>query len=193
MKLAAIYARVSSEQQREQQTIASQTAALIEFARSRELEVPKEWVFEDEGYSGASLERPGVERVCDLAAEGQIQVLRVYSPDRLSRKYAARRALLARRSSCMRTRYEIRAQRRTIERSHRASCRAWSAVRSAVMRSRALRRSPAHRRSITTSAPARMRGANSAVPCATTLASYARTCSIKSYGPRSSGCSRIPR
>ncbi len=84
----AIYARVSSEQQREQQTIASQTAALIEFARSRELEVPKEWVFEDEGYSGASLERPGLERVRDLAAEGQIQVVLVYSPDRLSRKYA---------------------------------------------------------------------------------------------------------
>src|SRR5450631_3266214 len=88
MKLAAIYARVSSEQQREQQTIASQTAALIEFARSRELEVPKECVFEDEGYSGATLERPGLERVRDLAAEGQIQAVLVFSPDRLSRKYA---------------------------------------------------------------------------------------------------------
>jgi site-specific DNA recombinase len=45
-------------------------------------------VFEDEGYSGATLERPGLERVRDLAAEGQIQVVLVYSPDRLSRKYA---------------------------------------------------------------------------------------------------------
>lgn len=88
MKLAAIYARVSSEQQREEHTIASQTAALIEFAKSRELEVPKEWVFEDEGYSGATLERPGLERVRDLAAEGQIQAVLVYAPDRLSRKYA---------------------------------------------------------------------------------------------------------
>jgi len=51
MKMAAIYARVSSEQQREEHTIASQTAALIEFARSHDLQVPKEWVFEDEGYS----------------------------------------------------------------------------------------------------------------------------------------------
>src|SRR5580658_5804784 len=50
--------------------------------------VPKEWVFEDEGYSGATLERPGLERVRDLAAEGQIQVVLAYSPDRLSRKYA---------------------------------------------------------------------------------------------------------
>jgi len=88
MRMAAIYARVSSEQQREENTIASQTASLIEFAKSHDLEVPKEWVFEDEGYSGAILERPGLERVRDLAAEGQIQVVLAYSPDRLSRKYA---------------------------------------------------------------------------------------------------------
>ena len=88
MRMAAIYARVSSEQQREENTIASQTASLIEFAKSHDLEVPAEWVFEDEGYSGATLERPGLERVRDLAAEGQIQVMLAYSPDRLSRKYA---------------------------------------------------------------------------------------------------------
>src|ERR1700676_855324 len=88
MRMAAIYARVSSEQQREENTIASQTASLIEFATQHQLEVPKEWVFEDDGYSGATLERPGLERVRDLAAEGQIQVVLAYSPDRLSRKYA---------------------------------------------------------------------------------------------------------
>jgi len=88
MRMAAIYARVSSEQQREENTIASQTASLIEFAKEHELEVPAEWVFEDEGFSGATLERPGLERVRDLAAEGQIQVVLAYAPDRLSRKYA---------------------------------------------------------------------------------------------------------
>jgi len=88
MRMAAIYARVSSEQQREANTIASQTASLIEFAQSHDLEIPQEWVFEDDGYSGATLERPGLERVRDLAAEGQIQVVLAYSPDRLSRKYA---------------------------------------------------------------------------------------------------------
>ena len=67
MKMAAIYARVSSEQQREEHTIASQTAALIEFARSHDLEVPRGWVFEDEGYSGATLERPGLERGCGIS------------------------------------------------------------------------------------------------------------------------------
>jgi site-specific DNA recombinase len=88
MRIAAIYARVSSEQQREANTIASQTSSLIEFAQGHDLEVPKEWVFEDDGYSGATLERPGLERVRDLAAAGQIQVVLAYAPDRLSRKYA---------------------------------------------------------------------------------------------------------
>src|ERR1700723_59829 len=88
MRMAAIYARVSSEQQREANTISSQTASLIEFAQGHDLEVPKEWVFEDDGYSGATLERPGLERVRDLAAEGQIQAVLAYAPDRLSRKYA---------------------------------------------------------------------------------------------------------
>ena len=88
MRMAAIYARVSSEQQREEHTIASQTAALLEFAKGHALEVPKEWVFEDEGFSGANLERPGLERVRDLAAEGQLEVVLAYAPDRLSRKYA---------------------------------------------------------------------------------------------------------
>ncbi|MGA2890746.1 MAG: recombinase family protein [Terracidiphilus sp.] len=48
----------------------------------------QEWVFEDDGYTGATLERPGLERVRDLAAEGQIQVVLAHPPDRLSRKYA---------------------------------------------------------------------------------------------------------
>src|SRR3989442_4482950 len=94
MRMAAIYARVSSQQQREENQIASQTALLIEFAKSNNLEVPEEWVCEDEGYSGATLERPGLERVRDLAAEGQIQVMLAYSPDRLSRKYAYQSLLI---------------------------------------------------------------------------------------------------
>ena len=88
MKAAAIYARVSSEQQKEENTIASQTAALIEFAREQGYSVPDDWVIEDEGFSGASLLRPGLERLRDLAAEGHIQAVLIHSPDRLSRKYA---------------------------------------------------------------------------------------------------------
>ena len=88
MQMAAIYTRVSSNQQREAHTIASQTAGLVEWAATLDLEVPQQWIFEDEGYSGATLERPGLEQVRDLAAAGDIQVVLVHSPDRLSRKYA---------------------------------------------------------------------------------------------------------
>src|SRR5499433_3282707 len=88
MKTAAIYARVSSDKQKEEKTIASQTAALTEFAHKEGYDVPREWVFEDEGFSGASLVRPGLERLRDLAAEGQLEAVLVYAPDRLSRKYA---------------------------------------------------------------------------------------------------------
>jgi len=85
---AAIYARVSSDRQKENHTITSQTAALKEYARTHDYLVPAEWVFEDEGYSGATLVRPGLEALRDLAARGEIQAVLVYSPDRLSRKYA---------------------------------------------------------------------------------------------------------
>src|SRR5215813_8616794 len=88
MKTAAIYARVSSERQREEQTIASQSSALRDYAATHEYVVPDGYVFEDEGWSGATLVRPGLERLRDLAAQGQIEVVLVYSPDRLSRKYA---------------------------------------------------------------------------------------------------------
>src|SRR5215813_5553133 len=99
-KPTAIYARVSSDRQKENHTIASQTAALIEYAQENGYSVPPEWVFQDEGYSGAILVRPGLERLRDLAAEGQITAALVYSPDRLSRKYAYQVLLSEELSRC---------------------------------------------------------------------------------------------
>ena len=99
-KTAAIYARVSSDRQKENHTIASQTAALKEYAEGNSYSVPPEWVFEDEGYSGAIMLRPGLEALRDLAAEGQIAAVLVYSPDRLSRKYAYQVLLAEELSRC---------------------------------------------------------------------------------------------
>src|ERR1700719_1156359 len=99
-KCGAIYARVSSDRQKEQHTIASQTAALIDYAQKNGYAVPPEWVFQDEGYSGAILARPGLEALRDLAAEGQISAVLVYSPDRLSRKYAYQVLLAEELSRC---------------------------------------------------------------------------------------------
>ena len=94
MASAAIYARVSSSRQAKDETIGSQTAALREHAAASGLEVPAEWVFEDEGHSGATLIRPALERLRDLAAQAAIDVVLVYSPDRLARKFAYQALLI---------------------------------------------------------------------------------------------------
>jgi site-specific DNA recombinase len=88
MTSAAIYARVSSARQKKDQTIGSQTAALRAHAEQNRLEVPDGWVFEDEGHSGATLVRPALEALRDLAAQGCVDVVLIYSPDRLARKFA---------------------------------------------------------------------------------------------------------
>ena len=88
MTSAAIYARVSSAGQKKDQTIGSQTAALRAHATTSRLEVPEGWVFQDEGHSGATLVRPALERLRDLAAQGCVDVVLVWSPDRLARKFA---------------------------------------------------------------------------------------------------------
>ena len=93
-QLTAIYARVSSNRQKEEKTIGSQTCELKEFAQAQNYVVPEGWVFEDEGYSGAVLVRPGLERLRDLASEGQVEIVLVHSPDRLSRRYAYQVLLL---------------------------------------------------------------------------------------------------
>jgi len=73
---------------KEQQTIQSQTAALLAHAAEQGLDVPPEWVFEDEGYSGATLYRPALERLRDLVCQVPVEVVLCYAPDRLARKYA---------------------------------------------------------------------------------------------------------
>src|SRR5437763_3344208 len=100
MATAAIYARVSSARQAKDETIASQTLALREHARAQGLDVPEEWVFEDAGHSGTTLVRPGLEQLRDLAAQGAIDVVLVYSPDRLARKFAYQALLIEEFSRC---------------------------------------------------------------------------------------------
>jgi site-specific DNA recombinase len=84
----ALYARVSTEQQARDNTIASQIAALREriAADGRQLEPDHAYV--DEGYSGSSLLRPALERLRDAAAAGSVERIYVHAPDRLARRYA---------------------------------------------------------------------------------------------------------
>ena len=81
----ALYARVSSERQARQATIASQVDAVTERITRDGLALPAGHCFVDEGYSGASLVRPALERLRDLAACGGLDRLYVLAPDRLAR------------------------------------------------------------------------------------------------------------
>lgn len=90
----AIYARVSSEQQATAHTVESQLAALVARVAAEGCRLPPELQFVDEGYSGATLVRPALEQLRDLAAAGGIDRLYVHSPDRLARKYAYQVLLL---------------------------------------------------------------------------------------------------
>jgi site-specific DNA recombinase len=85
---AAIYARVSSDQQAQAGTIASQVEALQEHLAKEDLKLEQEYSFIDDGYTGATFLRPALERLRDAAAAGAIDRIYVHSPDRLARKYA---------------------------------------------------------------------------------------------------------
>ncbi|MEV4130111.1 recombinase family protein [Nocardia sp. NPDC049707] len=94
MTSAVIYARVSSARQKKNETIGSQIAALHAHAETLGLEVPEEWVFADDGHSGATLVRPALERLRDLVAGVGVDVVLCYSPDRLARKFALQALLI---------------------------------------------------------------------------------------------------
>ena len=81
----AIYARVSSDQPAEAQTIASQGAALRERVAAEGCVLPEAMPFLDEGYSGATLIRPALERWRDVIAAGAVDRLSGHAPERLAR------------------------------------------------------------------------------------------------------------
>lgn len=85
---AAIYARVSSDQQAERHTIDSQLSELKARAGQDNHLVEDQYLFVDNGYSGATLIRPALERLRDLIALSGIDVLYILAPDRLARSYA---------------------------------------------------------------------------------------------------------
>ena len=85
---AALYGRVSSDQQAHGGTIASQVASLRERIAADDVRLEPEHMFIDEGYSGATLLRPALERLRDAVAAGVIDRLYVHCPDRLARRYA---------------------------------------------------------------------------------------------------------
>jgi site-specific DNA recombinase len=84
----ALYARVSTERQERQGTIASQLEALRRFAATHGHEIVDAYVCVDDGYSGSRLDRPALDRLRDGAEAGAFEAALVLCPDRLARKYA---------------------------------------------------------------------------------------------------------
>jgi site-specific DNA recombinase len=99
---AAIYARVSTDKQGRDQTIDSQLDALRRWVTTQGHELKDDHIYIDEGYSGARLDRPALDRLRDAAREGEFDVIGVYSPDRLARRYAYQILLLEelRKAAC---------------------------------------------------------------------------------------------
>jgi site-specific DNA recombinase len=93
-KLAALYARVSTQQQEQEATIDSQVAAIENYAQAQGYQLSKELYFLDQAVSGAQFDRPALNRLRDQASEGLFQVVLCLSPDRLSRQYAHQYVLL---------------------------------------------------------------------------------------------------
>ena len=83
-----LYARVSSDQQADANTIDSQVAALRAQIAADGFDLRSVLEFIDAGYSGSSLVRPALECLRDVAAAGGLDRLYVHCPDRLARHYA---------------------------------------------------------------------------------------------------------
>jgi predicted site-specific integrase-resolvase len=83
----ALYARVSTSRQAQAQTIDQQLDRLRAYLASQGAAVDDQHIFRDAGYSGASLSRPGLDRLRDRAALAEFERVVVTAPDRLARKY----------------------------------------------------------------------------------------------------------
>ena len=83
----AIYARVSTPRQARAQNIDEQLERLKAYVEQKGFSLKEEHTYLDEGYSGASLNRPGLDALRDAAAMAEFELLLITTPDRLARKY----------------------------------------------------------------------------------------------------------
>jgi site-specific DNA recombinase len=90
----ALYVRVSTQRQAQQQTSDQQLTRLRTWCAEREEKVDDELVFRDDGFSGASLRRPGLDALRDAVASARCDLVALTAPDRLARNYVHQMVLL---------------------------------------------------------------------------------------------------
>lgn len=101
MKKAAIYMRVSTAGQEEEQTIDNQKIEIMERVnKDTDVTLITDYEYKDEGWSGAIIERPDLDRMRSDAREGKFEVLYVYDRGRLSRKFVHQEIILEELREC---------------------------------------------------------------------------------------------
>jgi len=83
----AVYVRVSTRHQAESQTIEQQLERLRAHFQAQGSSLPDDAIFRDDGYSGAALNRPGLDRLRDQVGARVFDRVLIVAPDRLARKY----------------------------------------------------------------------------------------------------------
>ena len=90
----AIYARVSTPNQMQSQTIEQQIERLKQHVTQHSWQLEPEHIFRDDGRSGATLNRPGLDRLRDVVRYGEVERVIVTTPDRLARNYVHQMVVL---------------------------------------------------------------------------------------------------
>jgi site-specific DNA recombinase len=94
MRVAA-YARVSTDRQQLAQTIQQQVELLLTYVRRQpEWVLDEAHIFRDDGYSGARLQRPGLDALRDQVARAAFDVVVITAPDRLARHFVHQMVVL---------------------------------------------------------------------------------------------------
>jgi site-specific DNA recombinase len=91
----ALYVRVSTTRQQHTQTIAQQLERLrAHVVAQPDWHLAEEHIYCDDGYSGAKLNRPGLDRLRDRAAMAAFERVLITAPDRLARNYVHQMLLI---------------------------------------------------------------------------------------------------
>lgn len=89
-----IYVRVSTQRQAQADGIAQQLERLQARAQQQGWTIGADDTFRDDGFSGASLKRPGLQHLRDRAASHALDAVLITAPDRLARNYVHQVLLL---------------------------------------------------------------------------------------------------
>lgn len=94
MKQAAIYMRVSTQNQEEEQTIDNQRIELIQRVAEDGNHLSADREYKDDGWSGTLIERPGLDQMRADALDGKFEILYYYDRGRISRKFVHQEIIL---------------------------------------------------------------------------------------------------